>query len=412
VVKTCGDCPSGVSNEWDRSVNSEKGRFIRNISLTITRYDMLAPGDKVVVGVSGGPDSVALLHALYVLRDEFGVSLHVAHLNHMLRGEAADEEAEYVEGLADKLGIRCTVEAVSYAASALGGFPILMFGTEEQKQRFMPEIASGSKLAAFALTEPDAGSDAGNIRTTAIRDGDHYVLNGTKQWITNGGEADVYVVIATLDPEKGPRGMTAFIVEKGTSGFDFGKKEKKMGIRASATTELIFKDCKVPVENLLDKEGKGFLVAMRTLDKTRPGVAAQAVGIAQGALDKAAEYASTRVQFGKRIGEFQAIEHMLADMATQIEAARSLVYNVAWMIDSGERHVTKAAAMAKLFASDVAMKVTCDAVQIFGGYGYMRDYPVEKMMRDAKITQIYEGTNQIQRSIIGSAVIKEALRRK
>ncbi len=312
----------------------------------------------------------------------------------------------------EELSRACAGVAVSYAASALGGFPILMFGTEEQKQRFMPEIASGSKLAAFALTEPDAGSDAGNIRTTAIRDGDHYVLNGTKQWITNGGEADVYVVIATLDPEKGPRGMTAFIVEKGTSGFDFGKKEKKMGIRASATTELIFKDCKVPVENLLDKEGKGFLVAMRTLDKTRPGVAAQAVGIAQGALDKAAEYASTRVQFGKRIGEFQAIEHMLADMATQIEAARSLVYNVAWMIDSGERHVTKAAAMAKLFASDVAMKVTCDAVQIFGGYGYMRDYPVEKMMRDAKITQIYEGTNQIQRSIIGSAVIKEALRRK
>lgn len=312
----------------------------------------------------------------------------------------------------EELSRACAGVAVSYAASALGGFPILMFGTEEQKRKFMPEIASGSKLAAFALTEPDAGSDAGNIRTTATRDGDHYVLNGTKQWITNGGEADVYVVIATLDPAKGPRGMTAFIVEKGTPGFDFGKKEKKMGIRASATTELIFKDCKVPAENLLDKEGKGFLIAMRTLDKTRPGVAAQAVGIAQGALDKAAEYASTRVQFGKRIGEFQAIEHMLADMATQIEAARSLVYNVAWMIDSGERHVTKAAAMAKLFASDVAMKVTCDAVQIFGGYGYMRDYPVEKMMRDAKITQIYEGTNQIQRSIIGSAVIKEALRNK
>ena len=312
----------------------------------------------------------------------------------------------------EELSRACAGVAVSYAASALGGFPILMFGTEEQKQKFMPEIASGSKLAAFALTEPDAGSDAGNIRTTAVRDGDHYVLNGTKQWITNGGEADVYVVIATLDPEKGPRAMTAFIVEKGTPGFDFGKREKKMGIRASATTELIFTDCKVPVENLLDKEGKGFLVAMRTLDKTRPGVADQAVGIAKGALDKAAESDSTRVQFGKRIGEFQAIEHMLADMATQIEAARSLVYNAAWMIDSGVRHITKASAMAKLFASDVAMKVTCDAVQIFGGYGYMRNYPVEKMMRDAKISQIYEGTNQIQRSIIGSAIIKEALRRK
>lgn len=312
----------------------------------------------------------------------------------------------------EELSRACAGVAVSYAASALGGFPILMFGTDEQKQRFMPDIASGSKLAAFALTEPDAGSDAGNIRTTAVRDGDYYVLNGTKQWITNGGEADIYTVIATLDPSKGPRGMTAFIVEKGTSGFDFGKKEKKMGIRSSATTELIFNDCRIPVENLLGREGRGFLIAMNTLDKTRPGVAAQAVGIAQGALDKAAEYAATRIQFGKKIGEFQAIEHMLADMATQVEAARSLVYSVAWMIDSGERHITKASAMAKLFASDVAMKVTCDAVQIFGGYGYMRDYPVEKMMRDAKITQIYEGTNQIQRSIIGGAIIKEALRRK
>jgi len=312
----------------------------------------------------------------------------------------------------EELSRACAGVAVSYAASALGGFPILMFGREEQKQKFMPDIASGAKLAAFALTEPDAGSDAGNIRTTAVRDGDYYVLNGTKQWITNGGEADIYTVIATLDPSKGPRGMTAFIVEKGTPGFDFGKKEKKMGIRASATRELIFKDCRIPSDNLLDREGKGFLVAMRTLDRTRPGVAAQAVGIAQGALDKAAEYATSRVQFGKKIGEFQAIEHMLADMATQIEAARSLVYNVARMIDSGERDISKASAMAKLFASDVAMRVTCDAVQIFGGYGYMRDYPVEKMMRDAKITQIYEGTNQIQRSIIGSAVVKEALRRR
>jgi alkylation response protein AidB-like acyl-CoA dehydrogenase len=312
----------------------------------------------------------------------------------------------------EELSRACAGVAVSYAASALGGFPILMFGREEQKQKFMPDIASGSKLAAFALTEPDAGSDAGNIRTTASRDGDYYVLNGTKQWITNGGEADIYTVIATLDPSKGPRGMTAFIVEKGTPGFDFGKKEKKMGIRASATRELVFKDCRIPSDNLLDREGRGFLIAMRTLDRTRPGVAAQAVGIAQGAFDKAAEYATQRVQFGKKIGEFQAIEHMLADMATQIEAARSLVYNVAKMIDSGERDITKASAMAKLFASDVAMKVTCDAVQIFGGYGYMRDYPVEKMMRDAKITQIYEGTNQIQRSVIGSAVIKEALRRR
>ncbi|NLS45373.1 MAG: acyl-CoA dehydrogenase [Firmicutes bacterium] len=312
----------------------------------------------------------------------------------------------------EELSRACAGVAVSYAASALGGFPILMFGTDKQKQKFMPDIASGSRLAAFALTESDAGSDAGNIRTTATHNKNCYVLNGTKQWITNGGEADIYTVIATLDPKKGPRGMAAFIVEKGTPGFSFGKTEKKMGIRSSSTRELIFKDCEIPAENLLDREGKGFLIAMRTLDKTRPGVAAQAVGIAQGALDKASEYAITRVQFGKRIGEFQAIEHMLADMATQIEAARALTYSVARMIDSGERHISKASAMAKLFASDVAMKVTCDAVQIFGGYGYMRDYPVEKMMRDAKITQIYEGTNQIQRSIIGSEVIKGALRRK
>ncbi|MEW6227669.1 MAG: acyl-CoA dehydrogenase family protein [Bacillota bacterium] len=312
----------------------------------------------------------------------------------------------------EELSRACGAVAVSYAASALGGFPILLFGTEEQKREYMPDIASGAKLAAFALTEPGAGSDASNIRTTARRDGDYYILNGTKQWITNGGEAEVYTVIATVDPSRGPRGMTAFIVEKGTPGFEFGKKERKMGIRASATRELIFQDCRVPAENILDREGKGFIVAMRTFDRTRPGVAAQAVGIAQGALDRAAKYATERVQFGKKIAEFQAIEHMLADMATQIEAARALVYCTARMIDAGERDFAKEASMAKVFASDVAMRVTTDAVQIFGGYGYMRDYPVEKMMRDAKITQIYEGTNQIQRSIIGGAVIKEAMRRK
>ncbi len=312
----------------------------------------------------------------------------------------------------EELSRACGAVAVSYAASALGGFPILLFGTEEQKRKYMPDIASGARLAAFALTEPGAGSDASSIRTTARRDGDHYVLDGTKQWITNGGEADIYTVIATVDPSRGARGMTAFIVEKGTPGFEFGKKEKKMGIRASATRELVFQGCRVPAENILDREGKGFIVAMRTFDRTRPGVAAQAVGIAQGALDRAARYATERVQFGKRIAEFQAIEHMLADMATQVEAARALVYSTARMIDSGERDFAKEAAMAKVFASDVAMRVTTDAVQIFGGYGYMRDYPVEKMMRDAKITQIYEGTNQIQRSIIGAAVVKEAMRRR
>jgi len=310
----------------------------------------------------------------------------------------------------EELSRACAAVAVSYAASALGGFPILLFGTEEQKQKYMPAIAAGSKLAAFAVTEADAGSDVSAIRTTAVRDGDYYVLNGTKQWITNGGEAEIYTVIAMTDPTKGPRGASAFIVEKGTPGFRFGKKENKMGIRASATRELIFEDCRIPKENLLGKEGMGFIVTMRTFDRTRPGVGAQAVGIAQGALDYAVAYARERKQFGKSIASFQAVSHMLADMATQVEAARALVYATARMIDAGAKNVSKESSMAKVFASDVAMKVTTDAVQVLGGYGYMKEYPMEKMMRDAKITQIYEGTNQIQRNIIGQELIKESLR--
>lgn len=302
----------------------------------------------------------------------------------------------------------CGGIAVCYAASALGTYPIILFGNEEQKQRYLPDIAKGTKLAAFALTEPEAGSDASAIQTTAKRDGDCYILNGTKQWITNGGEAEIYTVIAMTDKTKGARGASAFIVEKGTPGFSFGKKEKKLGIRASATRELIFTDCKIPKENLLGREGMGFLIAMKTFDSSRPGVAAQAVGIAQGALDLAIKYARERMQFGKPISSFQGIQFMLADMATQIEAARALVYAVARMIDNGQTKVAKESAMAKLFASDVCMKVTTDAVQIFGGYGYMRDYPIEKFMRDAKITQIYEGTNQIQRGIIAANLIKES----
>ena len=312
----------------------------------------------------------------------------------------------------EELSRACAGVATSYAASALGAYPILLFGTEEQKQKYLPDIASGKRLAAFALTEPDAGSDAGNIKTTAVFDGDSYVLNGTKQWITNAGEAEIYTVMATIDRNAGVRGITAFIVEKGTPGFEFGKKEKKMGIRSSSTRELIFSDCRIPRENLLDREGKGFIVAMRTLDRTRTGVAAQAVGIAQRALDLSAAYAMERVQFGNPIGEFQAIQHMLADMAIQVEAARAFTYSVARMIDGGARDFAKESAMAKTFASDIAMRVTVDAVQIFGGYGYMRDYPVEKLMRDAKVTQIYEGTNQIQRTIVGSQVLREARRQK
>ena len=271
-------------------------------------------------------------------------------------------------------------------------------------------LSNVSKLAAFCITEAEAGSDAGGIKTNAKKDGDHYILNGTKQWITNAGEADVYTVIAITDKTKGARGASAFIVDKGTKGLEFGQKEKKLGIRASATREVIFTDCRIPKENLISREGMGFIVAMKTFDSSRPGVAAQAVGIAQGAFEHALEYSRKRVQFGQPISSFQAIQHMLADMATQIEASRALVYASARMIDAGVKDVAKESSMAKLFASDVAMKVAVDAVQIFGGYGYMRDYPVEKYMRDAKITQIYEGTNQVQRNVIAAHLIKESLK--
>jgi len=310
----------------------------------------------------------------------------------------------------EELSRACGGIAVCYAASALGTFPILLFGNEEQKKKYLPDLASGRKLAAFGLTEPEAGSDAANIKTTAKKEGNHYILNGTKHFITNGGEAQVYTVIAMTDKTKGARGASAFVIEKGTPGFGFGKKEEKLGIRASVTSELIFTDCKVPKENLLSKEGMGFIITMKTFDVSRPGVAAQAVGIAQGALDLAVQYSKERQQFGKSISSFQGIQWMLADMATKVEAARSLVYATARMVDAGRIAVAKESAMAKLFASDVAMKVTTDAVQIFGGYGYMNDYPIEKYMRDAKITQIYEGTNQIQRNIIALQLIKESIK--
>jgi len=308
----------------------------------------------------------------------------------------------------EELSRACGGIAVCYAASALGTFPIVLFGNEEQKKKYLPDLAKGKKIAAFGITEPEAGSDASAIKTTAKKCGNHYVLNGLKHFITNGGDADIYTVIAMTDKNKGARGASAFIVEKGTPGFTFGKKEEKLGIRASSTRELVFTDCKVPAENLLAKEGMGFIVTMKTFDMSRPGVAAQAVGIAQGALDLAVKYAKERHQFDKPISSFQGIQWMLADMATQVEAARALVYAVARMVDAGKTGVAKESAMAKLYASDAAMKVSTDALQIFGGYGYMRDYPVEKFMRDAKITQIYEGTNQIQRNIIALQLIKES----
>jgi len=307
----------------------------------------------------------------------------------------------------EELSRACGGIAVCYAASALGTFPIVLFGNDEQKKKYLPDLASGKKVAAFAITEPEAGSDASAIKTTAKKEGDHYILNGLKHFITNGGDAETYVVIAMTDKSKGARGASAFIVEKGTPGFSFGKKEDKFGIRASSTRELVFTDCKIPKENLLAREGMGFIVTMKTFDMSRPGVAAQALGIAQGALELAVKYAKERQQFGKSISTFQGIQWMIADMATEVEAARGLVYSTARMVDAGIKDVSKESAMSKMFASDVAMKVTVDALQIFGGYGYMKDYPIEKYVRDAKITQIYEGTNQIQRNIIALQIIKE-----
>lgn len=312
----------------------------------------------------------------------------------------------------EELSRECGGISLAYAASGLGTIPIILFGTEEQKKKYLPRLAAGEILGAFALTEAGAGSDAAGIKTTAKADGDSYIINGTKQWITNGGDASIYTVITLTDPSRGPRGSSAILVEKDTPGFEFGKKEDKMGIRASSTRELVFQDCKVPKSNILAKEGMGFLVAMKTLDQSRPGVAAQAVGIAQGALDVAVTYSREREQFGKPISSFQGIQFMLADMAIQTEAARALTYQVAKNIDAGEKSVSGISAMAKVMASDTAMKVTTDAVQVLGGYGYMKEYPVEKMMRDAKITQIYEGTNQIQREVIGLYLIKENIRKK
>ncbi|MDP8298383.1 MAG: acyl-CoA dehydrogenase family protein [Candidatus Tantalella remota] len=310
----------------------------------------------------------------------------------------------------EQLSWGCGGIALAFAATGLGTYPILLYANDEQKARYLPDIAAGKKLAAFCITEAEAGSDAGGIKTTAKKDGDNYILNGTKQWITNGGEAEVYTVIAMTDKTKGPRGASAFIVDKDIPGVSFGKKENKLGIRGSTTREVIFTDVKVPKENLLGKEGLGFIIAMKTFDHSRPGVAAQAVGIAQRAVDEAVRYSHERKQFGSFISSFQGIQWMLADMATQVEASRAMIYSAARMVDAGvKKNVAKVSAMCKMFASDTAMKVTTDAVQIFGGYGYMKEYPAEKLMRDAKITQIYEGTNQIQRGVIASALIKEGL---
>ncbi|WLR41700.1 acyl-CoA dehydrogenase [Bacillus carboniphilus] len=306
----------------------------------------------------------------------------------------------------EELSRVCASTGVTLSAhTSLAGWPIYKFGTEEQKHKYLKPMAKGEKIGAYGLTEPGSGSDAGGMRTTARLEGDHYILNGSKIFITNGGVADIYVVFAITDQEQKHKGQSAFIIEADFPGFSVGKKEKKLGIRSSPTTEIIFEDCKVPKENLLGAEGEGFKIAMMTLDGGRNGIAAQAVGIAQGALDASVQYAKERVQFGKPIAHQQGIGFKLADMATQVESARLLTYQAAWLESQGLPY-GKESAMSKLFAGDAAMKVTTEAVQVFGGYGYTKEYPVERFMRDAKITQIYEGTQEIQKLVISRMLTK------
>jgi len=300
----------------------------------------------------------------------------------------------------EELAKVCVNTSLILGCQELGSTPIKLAGSDEQKKRYIPDLASGEKLAAFGLTEPEAGSDAASMKSRAVKKGDKYILNGSKCFITNGGVASTYSVFAMTDPEKGVRGISAFIVEKDFSGFTIGKHEDKMGIRGSSTTELIFEDCEVPAANLLWQEGKGFNLAMMTLDRTRSSIGAQGLGCAAGALEYAMAYMKDRVQFGRSIASLQGLQFMVADLAMQVEAARSLVYRAASAVENQEEGFSALSAMAKCFATDTAMKVTTDCVQLMGGYGYMKDYPMERMMRDAKITQIYEGTNQVQRVVI------------
>jgi butyryl-CoA dehydrogenase len=319
-------------------------------------------------------------------------------------GEGADNLA-YAMAVEELSKVCGTTGVIVSAHTSLCCSPIYEFGTEEQKQKYLVPLAKGEKLGAFGLTEPNAGTDAAGQQTTAILDGDHYILNGSKIFITNAGYADVYIIMAMTDKSVGTRGISAFIVEKGYEGFSIGKKEAKMGIRGSATCELIFENCKVPAENLLGKLGKGFGLAMKTLDGGRIGIAAQALGIAQGAIDETVKYVKERKQFGRAISKFQNTQFQLADMQVKVDAARLLVYRAARAKDNKEAYSVYAA-MAKLFAAETAMEVTTKAVQLHGGYGYTREYPVERMMRDAKITEIYEGTSEVQRMVIAGNMLK------
>lgn len=321
-------------------------------------------------------------------------------------GGAGADFISYILALEEISKVSATVGVILAVHTSVGTMPILKYGTKEQKQKFVTPLARGEYLGAFALTEPGAGSDASSIRTTARKVGDKYILNGTKIFITNAGEADVYVTFAVTDPSKGGKGISAFIVEKDTPGFRVGKKEKKMGLNGSNTCELIFEEAEVPCENLLGREGQGYEVALSNLAGGRIGIGAQALGIATAAFEHSLSYAKERKQFGAPISKLQAIQFKLADMATQIEAARLLVYRAADMRQNGQE-CKKEASMAKMFATDVAMRVTTEAIQIFGGYGYTREYPVERLFRDAKVTQIYEGTNEIQRLVIARELIQK-----
>jgi alkylation response protein AidB-like acyl-CoA dehydrogenase len=305
----------------------------------------------------------------------------------------------------EELAKACASTSLILSCQELGATPIKLGASDEQKKKYLPPLAAGEKLVAFGLTEPEAGSDAASMKSRAVKKGDKYILNGQKCFITNGGVAETFTIFAMSDPEKGVRGISAFIVEKEFPGFSVGKHENKMGIRGSSTTELILEDCEVPAENLLWEEGKGFNLAMMTLDRTRTSVGAQGLGIAAGALDYAMAYMKDRVQFGRPISTLQGLQFMVADLAIQVEAARSLLYRAACAVDNEEPGFSALSAMAKCFATDTAMKVTTDCVQLMGGYGYMKEYPMERMMRDAKITQIYEGTNQIQRVVISRALL-------
>ncbi len=306
---------------------------------------------------------------------------------------------------AEEIAWACAATATNWGATPLGGYPILLAGNEEQKRRYLPRLAAGEILAAYSLSESGAGSDAASLQTLAVRKGDRYVLNGSKLWCSNGSNAGVITLFATVDRSKGAKGVTAFLVEPGFRGFSVGKKERKMGIRASPTVALHLEDCEVPAENRLGEEGDGFAIAMRTLDYTRPMTGATAVGVAQAGLDAALEYAKERRQFNQPIAAFQAVQFMLADMAMQTHAARLLVHHVAGLVERGAPRTLLESSMAKCFAADAAMRVTTDAVQVFGGVGYTREFPVERFMRDAKIMQIYEGTNQIQRLVIARELL-------